>query len=99
MFSFRPGTCDWNVYYNIVERNEYELPETFSPGDVILDIGAHIGSFSLACLRRGQVRVAAYEAVWENYSLAQAHLVQFADRVSLTHAAVWRSDTERTVLR
>lgn len=73
-FEFRGGTCDANVFHDVVERNEYRLPDAFSPEDLILDVGAHIGSFSQACLERGARRILAFEPDPENYTRARRHL-------------------------
>ena len=93
-FHFRPGTWD-DIIFNCVNRhNEYRLPSTFAEQDVILDIGAHIGSFGYACLSRGAGKVYAYEAMLENFELAKSNLAQFGDKADVQRAAVWRSDKE-----
>lgn len=38
------------------------------PGDVVIDIGAHVGVVSIFLAKRYGVIVYAYEPVWENYS-------------------------------
>ncbi|MGD0538797.1 MAG: FkbM family methyltransferase [Verrucomicrobiota bacterium] len=98
MFTFRPSTCDYNVFRAVTALNEYRLPEHFDPCDVILDIGAHIGSFTCACLQRGAGQVIAFEPEPENYRLAGAHLAEFGNRVELHPLAVWRSDRPETLL-
>src|SRR5665213_1913253 len=49
----RPRTIDRRIFRHVVIDNEYALPDRFHPDDTILDIGGHVGSFSLAALRRG----------------------------------------------
>ncbi|MHB1421726.1 MAG: FkbM family methyltransferase [Gemmataceae bacterium] len=93
-FHFRPGTNDLGIFQYVVIKNEYELPESFHPDDIILDVGAHIGSFCYAALRRGCQHVHAFEANRNNYEAAAANLRNFHDRVHLRHCAVWRSDRE-----
>jgi len=67
-------------------------------GKTVVDIGAHIGSFSvLACLG-GASRVLAYEAGAENFALLAENCGDLA-AAECHHAAVWRSDTEGAVLR
>jgi FkbM family methyltransferase len=92
LFHFRPGTMDHEIFQKVVIRNEYELPDSFHPNDIILDVGAHIGSFCYAALRRGCRHVYGFEADQNNYQLAVANLRPFGDRVRLYHRAVWRSD-------
>lgn len=97
-FVFRSGTSDPWVYHDVCEKNEYELPEHFRAKDVIIDIGAHIGSFSYACLKRGARRVLAFEAESENIRLACFNLHAFRKHVRLHRKAVWRSDRHPATL-
>lgn len=92
MFVFRPGTCDYDVYRQVVQCNEYGLPETFQPDDIVLDVGAHIGSFAFACVQRGARHVVAFEPDPENRSLALRNLHDSLGSVVLRREAVWRSD-------
>lgn len=90
MPTFRPGTLDARIWYNIVKCNEYNLPEKFSETDVIIDIGAHIGSFSYACWQRGAREVYAYEALHDNYKVLVKNTEDTS--IALYNLAVWRSD-------
>jgi FkbM family methyltransferase len=93
MPEFRPGTWDEKIWGLVNRLNEYRLPPRFQPEDVILDVGAHIGSFSNACLERGAGRVYAFEANLENYRIAVKNLASWGrDRCQVEHTAVWRSD-------
>lgn len=91
-FTFRPNTWDKDIFNCINIHNEYSLPEKFNINDVVIDIGAHIGSFSYACLTRGAGKIYAYEAFSENYDLAMKNLSQFGDKAIVSNNAVWRSD-------
>ncbi len=91
-FSLRPGTFDEGVFLTVNMQNEYRLPESFEPDDVIVDIGTHIGSFCYAALRRGANRVHGFEAEAGNYACAARNLAPFGGRARLRNAAVWRSD-------
>lgn len=93
-FAFREGTCDENVYRSVVELNEYRLPEKFEPGDVIIDVGAHIGSFAKACVDRGAGKVVCLEPDIENFIQLRKNLkeLETSGRVVLLPAGVWRSD-------
>jgi FkbM family methyltransferase len=88
----RRGTLDWSIWQSVVMHNEYCLPEQFRPTDVVIDIGAHTGAFSFACLSRGAGRVFALEPEPENYQLARQNLARFGGRSYLDNRAVWRSD-------
>jgi FkbM family methyltransferase len=88
----RTGTIDRRIFRNVVVENEYRLPSRFQPNDVILDVGAHIGTFALAVLRRGAGLVHSCEADEENFKLMRANLARFGERTRVYHRAVWRSD-------
>jgi FkbM family methyltransferase len=89
----RPGTLDRRIFLDVVVHNEYRLPDRLAASDVVLDIGAHVGSFSLAALRRGAGRVLACEPFAENYRLLEHNLRPYGDRVTLLNRAVWRCGT------
>jgi FkbM family methyltransferase len=94
MWSFRSGTLDQLIFASVVAHNEYRLPERFEPDDVVVDVGAHIGSFAYAVVLRGGQHVWSIEPDGTNCALAAGHLKPYADLgyVRLIHAAVWRSD-------
>ena len=97
-FHFRPNTHDERIFDCVNKHNEYRLPNEFEQTDVVIDIGAHIGSFSYACLSRGAGKVYAYEAFSDNYKLAAKNLRRFNKRLSINQFAVWRSDKRGEVL-
>src|SRR5215217_6544055 len=41
----RPDTMDDAIFREVVQGNEYRLPEKIRDDDIVVDIGAHIGSF------------------------------------------------------
>jgi len=93
-WSFRDGTLDQAIFNAVVLFNEYELPARFAPGDIVIDVGAHIGSFAQAVLSRGCQDVTCVEPDRANFEIAAAHLKPHADsgHVRLVRAAAWRSD-------
>jgi len=98
-FHVRPGTLDAAIYAEVVHADEYRLPIAFAADDAILDIGAHIGSFAFACLKRGAGRVVAYEPVPANHAMLLVNLTRFGPRAEARRAAVWRSDGPATTLQ
>jgi FkbM family methyltransferase len=100
-WSFRPGTLDRMIFDGVVALDEYRLPERFEPDDVVLDVGAHIGSFAYAVVLRGGKHVWSIEPDRTNCAFAAEHLRPYVDRgyVRLMHAAVWRSDPNDDELR
>lgn len=85
---------DEDMWRCVVDHNEYGLPERFTNDDVILDVGAHIGCFSVAALMRGAGVVLAYECEPENAAVLRENLAPYGDRASMREVAVWRSDVE-----
>jgi FkbM family methyltransferase len=91
---FRPDTIDRRIFRNVVVENEYCLPSHFEPHDVILDVGAHIGSFAYAVLTRGTGMVHCCEPDAGNYQMLSHNLAPYRERVQLHQCAVWRSDVD-----
>ncbi|MEK6257340.1 MAG: FkbM family methyltransferase [Planctomycetota bacterium] len=92
--TLRSDTLDYSIYQHVFTFNEYRLPDRFEENDLVIDIGAHIGTFCLAAAARGSRRIVGVEAERENYELALQNLAALrqAGFVRLIHAAVWRSD-------
>jgi FkbM family methyltransferase len=91
---FRDGTLDQAIFNAVVRFNEYRLPDSFAPGDVVIDVGAHIGSFAQAVLSRGCRNVTCVEPDRSNFEIAAAHLRPHIEsgHVQLVRGAAWRSD-------
>jgi FkbM family methyltransferase len=90
-WTLRAGTLDRRIFLDVLAGNEYRLPRRFAPSDVILDVGAHIGSFSLAALRRGAGRVIACEPFAANHHLLEHNLRPYRDRVTFLRRALYCS--------
>ena len=91
---FRNGTLDQAIFNGVVVYNEYGLPDRFAPGDIVIDIGAHIGSFAEAVVSRGCENVYCVEADRTNFEIAAENLRPHIDTgsVQLVSGAAWRSD-------
>jgi FkbM family methyltransferase len=98
---FRDGTLDQAIFSAVVGINEYRLPDSFAPGDIVIDIGAHIGTFAQAVLSRGCENVTCIEPDGANYEIAADNLRPFIDNGSLQleRGAAWRSDRNSDELR
>ena len=79
MWSFRSGTLDRLIFDAVVAQNEYRLPERFGPDDMVVDVGAHIGSFAYAVALRGGKHVWSIEPDRTNCALAAEHLKPYVD--------------------
>lgn len=91
----RPNTADTRAVLEAYIRNDYFLPRCFNRDDVVIDVGAHIGSFSLAALARGVGCVWSFEADPTNHALAGVNLRSYGTQVHLHNIAVWRSDRKQ----
>jgi FkbM family methyltransferase len=98
---FRNGTLDQAIFNDVVGRNEYRLPERFAASDIVIDVGAHIGSFAQAVLARGCQNVTGIEADGANFEIAADYLRRHIDNghLQLVRGAVWRSDRNSDELR
>lgn len=84
--TFRPNTHDQDIWHSVVTHNEYGLPDSlYKP---VVDIGAHIGAFAYACLKRGAPRVICVEPCPANFELLKKNLAEFGDRVTYIQAAI-----------
>jgi FkbM family methyltransferase len=93
-WNFRGSTLDRAIFNGVVLYNEYRLPERFEAGDVVIDVGAHIGSFAYAVLMRGCQSVCSIEPDRANCEIAAANLRPYIEQgfAQLLQGAVWRSD-------
>lgn len=96
MFKFRTDTIDSYIFYKIIHDNEYKLQDDLSD-KIIVDIGAHIGSFSIAALQRNAAYVYAYEAHPENYELAKENISNVSSNFSIENLAVVGNNDENKV--
>ena len=62
---FRQDTWDPLIYHSVAIANEYELPECFCESDIVIDIGAHIGSFTYAVSNGVQVTFLPWKLIQE----------------------------------
>lgn len=91
---FREGTWDKDIFNAVYRRNEYRLPQTVPGNWSVLDVGMHIGAFSMLALDRGAGWVVGFEAVPANFQVASENLRAYGERFSGHCEAVWRSDIE-----
>jgi FkbM family methyltransferase len=80
-------TTDDEIWSCVALQNEYDLPDSFAARDIILDVGAHTGSFVKACHERGSRAIHAFEPHAENFQLALSN-VGALEGVSLYEGAV-----------
>lgn len=67
--------CDLNILVENLLDDQYELRTLVREGDIVVDIGAHIGIFSvLAADLRPGVRVFAFEPERDNFAMLQENV-------------------------
>jgi FkbM family methyltransferase len=98
---FRRGTLDHAIFNGVVGLNEYRLPARFSPNDIVIDVGAHIGSFAYAVVTRGSEHVYCLEPDRANCTCLRENLKPCIESgsVQVIARAVWRSDPNDDELR
>jgi FkbM family methyltransferase len=91
---FRNGTLDRAIFNGVAVFNEYCLPASFAHDAIVVDVGAHIGSFAHAVVARGCKNVYCIEPDRSNIAIAAENLRPHveAGAVRLVRGAAWRSD-------
>lgn len=80
------------VISSITNDDEYGMVEAeLLADDVVIDVGAHIGTFSLLCHRRGSRAIFAFEPNPETFALL-AESMSCLSGVQVDDRAVFRSD-------
>ena len=77
IFIFERMTMDEIIFNNVYIKNDYQIKNLKST-DVVIDIGAHRGSFSKLCLDLGCKNVVSFEPEKENYNLLQKNLESYS---------------------
>ena len=93
-FRIRPNTQDQGVFDQVVRMNEYRLPPYFAPDELVVDLGAHIGTFLHAVAERGCKRIVCVEPAAGNFRILQCNADAWRDHgvdSLLLQAAVWSS--------
>ena len=96
MIHLRRDTEDPSIYDQVVSQNEYNLPDSFAPDDVIIDLGANCGAFMYACAMRGAGAVMSVEPDIGNFAILARNAAKIsrifhpATMIPI-HAAVWES--------
>lgn len=91
---YRQETWDQHIFRSVFELNEYKV-ESFNPEDIILDIGGHIGSFSMLVYDKGSRNVWTFEPDFNNYVLAKNNTSPYPEIQVLNTAVVGNKDRFR----
>lgn len=74
-FDVRANSTDESIINNVVGTDEYDAKVLIKPGDVVVDIGGHIGSFSVLACSLG-AEVYTYEPLLQSFELLDKNLSQ-----------------------
>lgn len=96
-FELRHGTQDKEVFTDVVVNNQYRLPDSLPEGSIVVDIGANVGAFAVACLMRGAGTVVCFEPDPNNYAQLLKNVSYWPGQAPCFNAAVWRSDRKESV--
>lgn len=72
-FLVRPQTTDTNIVREVVEGDNYKIEGILKPKDVVIDVGGHIGTFTVFATTFG-ANVFTYEPVAENFELLKKNI-------------------------
>jgi len=72
--SWRPGTSDDGMWREVTLLDLYQLPPRFEAGTSVIDVGAHIGFFTLACHQRGAQIIHSYDPLAINWDHLKANV-------------------------
>ncbi len=89
----------WLVW-ELTRQHDYESGQVvLKPGDIVVDGGAHVGTFTRLALARGAARVIAVEPEPINIACLEANLGPeiASGRVTLVKAGIWNEKTYLTL--
>lgn len=85
--SIRSHSSDQFVIDRVLYSNSYRL-NRFIPGCTVVDVGAHIGAFSLASIIHGASKIYAFEPSQFNYRVLVKNLSDFSKDFSVFQLGV-----------
>lgn len=98
-FRIREGTFDIGIIQEVAYDPFYAISRfLIGEKDVVIDVGAHIGAFSIFAAARG-AKVIALEPVQENFELLEENLRlnHLQDVIKPIKAALWTMDSLREI--
>jgi FkbM family methyltransferase len=97
-FKVRGDTVDAEAVYEVLNSPYYRVARSLlDENAVVIDVGAHIGSFSILSVAQGAYRVLALEPIPSNYNLLveNVSLNDFQSEVQAFNVAAWSSTDQR----
>ncbi len=90
MFTIRNDSFDERIYNEVYVNNGYNIRDDLSEY-IVIDIGAHIGSFIKLVVENKAKFVEGYELFPESYEQCKQNTSNY-ENVKIYNNAVWRSD-------
>lgn len=87
----RDMTDDLEAFCDVYGKREYRLPDDLD-GAVVIDVGAHVGSFAMRCLVDNAAEVICFEPDARSYAMLLMNLHPYRELTKVHNLAVWRSD-------
>ena len=96
----RRKTTDEDIVREVIQNNLYDLPSALPSETCFIDIGAHIGTATVAARNRGAKLVIAVEAEPSNFKMLTVNAgLSDKTRVICKNVAIWREDSPENELR
>ena len=94
--ALRPGTSDYDVFYQLFAKSEYDIPVDFSP-KLIIDAGANIGLAAVYFKNKfPDATIISIEPDSGNFEMLQKNTAPY-DNIFLEKAGIWNKETYITV--
>ena len=101
-FWYREGTNDRDTIQAAFVEDEYGiLGLDFKDGDIVIDIGAHIGAVTLLFTTlRPDLRIFSFEPMPKNFDLLKSNVIdnETENEISISKMAVWFYDEDKISL-
>src|SRR5208283_2488621 len=86
LFHYRGGCSDLIIFRSVHDNNEYKVTPEDIKDKTVIDIGAHIGSFTRLALRMGAKKVIAVEASPMNYEYLIRNTKEYKNCITINAA-------------
>ena len=94
--ALRPGTSDYDVFYQLFAKSEYDIPVNFEP-KLIIDAGANIGLAAVYFKNKfPNATIISIEPDDGNFEMLQKNTAPY-DNIFLEKAGIWNKETYITV--
>jgi FkbM family methyltransferase len=95
-FVVRPGSTDRDIIDEVITRDAYHVKDYIRPGMVVIDVGAHIGSFTVFAGQLG-ARVLSFEPMQESFDMLQRNIRENNVDAAARHIGIWNEPGMQTL--